>query len=680
MRKTISLLFALCICFVMQAQVPPIAQVPSTLLGNWINETTNDWEYGFFEEFAIYQCGFWEYESINTQGKKTTLVLRQGGELATIEATHESNGTIGIKHGKQKKRKYALMQKQYPAYKAKDTTPFPALELKQDSATIIGYYRNLNNIPEQNRKELASDAFELVLFDPLIRRQRFYHANIDSQGRFSITVPLYHTQEALVSRYRMGQTMILQPNDTLFLFADLADFIPEEGMGYEHIRDKQVLYMGRNARLNNELLQYQWSEQPNDMLPSRQISETNDMELLRKQEQTYRDNIQHLDAHIARHPALSTRFISYIRDARFYALAYLLMERHRDKLYRNDARDPRFEEGYMDYIYATFFPLDYGKFYTFSAQLFLQEYIRYLYTAERLLDYELVIQLTDILIAEEQSAAKMKPMNDQLRELLGRRTAIRNDSLHKEIVLLFDKKMEVARSLNFSEEQILQKLGQLANQVELSLADSLFTTPAFRELNKAAIHYDKISGLRLPLPPGELQDFQAQVTNAYLRQRVIALHDYYYEIEQRLVKHADCLKSADHLASIEDADELLEQIIAPYKGKHIVIDFWDSWSSPITKDVSPEAQAIDEVVFIFLTYNSSPEEIWRKHIKEKNLLGENVVHYRLPPRQLKLLMHKFSIAHAVLPACVRINREGEIETLNVSPDPEDSERHRVIVR
>lgn len=35
-----------------------------TITGCWVNQATGEWTIGFFENFAAYQCRFWDYESI----------------------------------------------------------------------------------------------------------------------------------------------------------------------------------------------------------------------------------------------------------------------------------------------------------------------------------------------------------------------------------------------------------------------------------------------------------------------------------------------------------------------------------------------------------------------------------------------------------------------------------------
>ena len=34
----------------------------------WRNESTGDWDIGFFEKYAVYDCKLWQYESMNENG------------------------------------------------------------------------------------------------------------------------------------------------------------------------------------------------------------------------------------------------------------------------------------------------------------------------------------------------------------------------------------------------------------------------------------------------------------------------------------------------------------------------------------------------------------------------------------------------------------------------------------
>ena len=58
----------------------------------WRNENTGDWEIGFFENFAVYDCKFWNYENIDGKGDKFEIKLRNEGDLIVINIDKEKNG------------------------------------------------------------------------------------------------------------------------------------------------------------------------------------------------------------------------------------------------------------------------------------------------------------------------------------------------------------------------------------------------------------------------------------------------------------------------------------------------------------------------------------------------------------------------------------------------------------
>lgn len=61
--KKISLLLAMAV--MIAACNPYGSEIPRKLAGNWINEKNGNYDYGFFEEFAIAQSNFWKYKSVS---------------------------------------------------------------------------------------------------------------------------------------------------------------------------------------------------------------------------------------------------------------------------------------------------------------------------------------------------------------------------------------------------------------------------------------------------------------------------------------------------------------------------------------------------------------------------------------------------------------------------------------
>ena len=127
-------------------KVSPIASHPEiyAFAGCWINQATGDWRIGFFEDFAVYQCQFWDYESISIQKNRTTIILKNGTEQLKVRLTRKDETSCTLSVGKEKAQTYVLCNDKYlPDYPVADTTPFVDNGYQTDSVTLIGYLRNL---------------------------------------------------------------------------------------------------------------------------------------------------------------------------------------------------------------------------------------------------------------------------------------------------------------------------------------------------------------------------------------------------------------------------------------------------------------------------------------------------------------------------------------------------------
>ena len=104
-------------------------------------------------------------------------------------------------------------------------------------------------------------------------------------------------------------------------------------------------------------------------------------------------------------------------------------------------------------------------------------------------------------------------------------------------------------------------------------------------------------------------------------------------------------------------EQLLADIMKPFEGKVVMIDFWATWCSPCRSAIKSFEEAkkgLKEkgVVFVYLTDESSPINAWQNMIS--NIPGE---HYRLTPSQFDELKKKFN--YRGVPSYLIINKKGE---------------------
>ena len=68
------------------------SEIPKQLVGNWINEQNGNYDYGFFEEFAVIKNDFWKYKSVTEK----EIVLENKNTQKTLSVNVLSDSTITV--------------------------------------------------------------------------------------------------------------------------------------------------------------------------------------------------------------------------------------------------------------------------------------------------------------------------------------------------------------------------------------------------------------------------------------------------------------------------------------------------------------------------------------------------------------------------------------------------------
>ena len=276
-----------------QAQSP----IPESIVDTyWRNEVTGDWEIGFTESCAIYDCKIWQYGNINEKNGKVVLALNNGNKTLGVTIGKQEGGKCKMSIGKQKKQTYSLITTRTLSYYPQpDQTPFIDNGFQEgDSATIIGW---IKDYPESKGKSLA---FEARFGGFVPGRSSTIKGQTDTNGHFTIKVPIENTQVVFVHADNHFMDSCLEPGDTIFIL-------------YDDKNDK-MLFMGRNARLQNEFfaVSEEYFAKMHHMEYNDVLDENSTEEQMRafanQRLEVYHKNEAKLDSVLALHPTLSRKF------------------------------------------------------------------------------------------------------------------------------------------------------------------------------------------------------------------------------------------------------------------------------------------------------------------------------------------------------------------------------------
>lgn len=147
-----------------------------------------------------------------------------------------------------------------------------------------------------------------------------------------------------------------------------------------------------------------------------------------------------------------------------------------------------------------------------------------------------------------------------------------------------------------------------------------------------------------------------------LRQLPDAIRQYIEDANADLIAQIERNKKIEGFGINETGEvtdeDLFASMIAPFRGKTILIDFWETWCGPCryaNKNMAPVKEELKdkEIVYIYIASVSSPEGTWEKMIAD--LKG---VHYRLNERQSDYLKNAFGVEG--VPTYLIVDSEGNI--------------------
>jgi thiol-disulfide isomerase/thioredoxin len=618
MKKTfLIVLFAL-------TTLTSMAQVKSGLDLCLKDDETGDWLIGLYDGFAVYDCQFWDYERVEKKeltlkiktplGKKdkktikAKLVLKQGKKRLEVELKKNILSIDGVKH-----QVSELTSKYLPDYSKKDTcSTFKDTHYQTDTVTLVGWLKNM----PQEMKDKGND-YPVWSYDDIFTgsiEPNISTGKIDSLGRFVVKIPMINTADVILDLPRSSVFTFFEPGETYFLLNDF--------------KNGQRLFMGKNCRLQNELLNCKnWGVYPQ---PEKEMDEEAAIRFFEKMKEDEKATLDYLQKIISEHPTLSDRYVNYIKgninaseaftmnQAKYHiknkripmqvlnTLGQQIWQQrvHPYTLYRDFKRFlSEYIDQFVSYRYRSY--ADDGRTYydLYTEQLFAPILRKYRDAGK--------ITITDKELSIVDHYAKTHEGIDEYADIISRKDI--NKIIFKDESRLFN----IYRMQN-----IMDSIG-----CDQDTRDILITQHLYR-VNLEA--YDTLTNCMMQFVEENVKMPAAKAFIKAEQEKLLAL-------KRNSLSNATSIKSAEDLANMTDGEKIMRKILEPYKGKLVLLDIWGTWCGPCKEGLSHSQEEYKrlkdyDIVYLYLA-NRSSDEAWKSVIKKYNVTGENVVHYNLPQAQ-----------------------------------------------
>ncbi|MDD3321405.1 MAG: TlpA disulfide reductase family protein [Paludibacter sp.] len=596
----------------------------STIEGNWYAyNDTGDWKAGFYEHKIFWNNQFWNFKVLKCTDNSATIELfNNKGLKNSLVLTMSLDSILKVNS----KGKQLLLTKK-PTIKLVDKSEFNNKLSANDSLTVTGYYQVANPLFTKKNALIVSD---LLSDKPII-----YPVKVLDDGTFQIKIPYSFTSKVTFSN-QLGPR---SPLSEVTFYAEPGNHII---LTYRNENEKAVVFGGDNQRVNNEFTTFSNANPyfPTDRMLSDKVRAKIDefipwrKDLNEKLEKSYTEwvNIN----------TTSTKFQDVIQNKLKYALIADVLKA---STYSRENRN--FDEFIV--------PSSDSAFYNNPKAMYCEEYQNVLKGMTNFQKRAASFDGFDICNIIMKNGFPTESEKNILERFL-------------QIPRIFETKEDYDTYKNFITENKNQ-LDSIFKKNQLLIVEL--------KNNKA-----EEAKMKYSLPKGIATDFStARVFGDFLAKETESLSE-----EQVTILKSDCkneelvnlilqknnelkakieiLKNAKLPIGVntyfldETTKDLTKAITEKYKGKVIYVDFWATWCGPCKAEMPYSEKRKEDfngkdVVFVYITGDSSPDLVWKKMITD--ISGE---HFKLTKAQWKSICDQYNVTG--IPHYLIFDKKGKI--------------------
>ena len=167
------------------------------------------------------------------------------------------------------------------------------------------------------------------------------------------------------------------------------------------------------------------------------------------------------------------------------------------------------------------------------------------------------------------------------------------------------------------------------------------------------------------LRESKLKMYQTEISIPCLLEKLETKNNYLENLIEK-TKTYHPLADTINYEGITDGEEILRKIIAPYKGRYVIVDFWGSWCGACRVDMKQWKQKKVKYfkydpVYIFLAFDT-PDKLWKQFILDLELTDKNMYHYNLSKEQGRSVRNAYKAG--MFPNYLIFDKEGTCKSNN----------------
>ena len=166
---------------------------------------------------------------------------------------------------------------------------------------------------------------------------------------------------------------------------------------------------------------------------------------------------------------------------------------------------------------------------------------------------------------------------------MGRKFSRDNPSDSTAMQAYDENHFKIAREIHQFPE-FRERVPQIIGNAELLRYQELLASSTWTRFQKdlagTLMAWEALERDHTPFPEPLMRETMAHIQTPVLREAVARRQDFYTRQLQTPFDYQGSLKSNDIVTGLTDGNEILQRILAPYRGKVVYADIWGGWCGP----------------------------------------------------------------------------------------------------